>query len=220
MRLRSSLRLLLRNYITTPISWCSVFSPLALKRASMNVWVASLCRSGVLAPAGSLTQTAHTKHAGIVLAFIFGLPLRAALDIPSPRPEHCKHCGAAAALPAKSSAHQSRSRGSISVPAPHDRPPHGDAAATCPGKEVLRPPRTSPTRLCPRSGIFAGAKFKHDSIARQLAVISAACGREGEYHDRKLFLNGSQQRPADLIQKLQEITFASPKVRPLTSPTA
>ena len=172
----------------------------SLSNAHMNVWVASLCRSGVLAPAGSLTQTAHTKHAGIVRAFIFGLPVWTALDILPPRPEHCKHCGAAAALPAKSSAHQSRSRGSISVPAPHDRPPHGEAAVHAPVKKSFDPHGLH-LQMCPRSGIFAGPKFKHDSIARQLAVISAACGREGEYHDRKLFLNGSQQRPADLIQK-------------------
>jgi hypothetical protein len=49
---------------------------------------------------------------------------------------------------------------------------------------------------------MAGAKRRHDAMARALASVSEACGAGGEYHDARIFDAGTQQRPADIWQPI------------------
>ena len=179
---------------TTRLSRGAQSSPNSVANGHANVLVAALGRSGVLTPAGKLTEIGQSSYAGLHLCLLFGLPVWPALGVHTPRPETCKHCSASA------------------VPASIARLPRSLCASlrsSTTGSPIGHGSLSSRNNLddyglhlqsCTRSGIIAGSKWKHDTIVRSLADLSAACGRGGRYHDRRLFVTGPKQRPADLLQ--------------------
>jgi hypothetical protein len=176
-----------------------------------NFWVAALGRSGTLTPAGPLADVGCEQHAGLHLTLLFGLPVWRHLGATgeSSRPVHCKHCGAAA-LPAQNDARVPRlspaapgAARPLSSPAAPDEDCEPSAAITGAFRKTFDIFGLH-AQVCPHSGILAGAKWKHDSIVRRLATLSAECGRGGRYHDRPIFTFGAQQRPADALQDARD----------------
>ena len=141
---------------------------------------------------GRLTPDGLTQHCGLVIALIFGLPIWDALGLHM-CPTQCKHCLAlASAVPAFSPP------ASSPVPAlpQHSRPPIDPE----PARRTLDD-HGRHISACISSGVLAGGKWRHDSVVRVLADVSAAVGCEGRYHDGPVFSFGPKQRPADLLQK-------------------
>jgi len=173
-----------------------------------NLWIAALgSSSSSSVTAGSVAPDGMSDHASLIVAYIFGLPVWGALSMQS-RPTHCRHCLAAA--PASSlEPVPLLVNNAPPLPQPDPDPPHS-AAAEPAGSQPKQQKFSTRQQLddfgdhiaaCNRSGILAGGKWRHDSIIRSLAVVSAEAGREGKYHDGPIFKFGPQQRPADLIQR-------------------
>ena len=164
-------------------------SAISVANGHMNFWVAALGRSNPLAPAGPLTDDGHRGYAGAHIALLFGLSVWSALDV-APRPEFCRHCGAAA-LPASTITRASRS----ALPGTAHPPP-----VTITSYRHHLDDFGLHISVCSKSGALAGAKQRHDKTVRRLAELSKECGRKGRYHDGPIFRFGPKQRPADVLQ--------------------
>jgi hypothetical protein len=159
----------------------------------INLLIAALGHTThLLVPPGDLTNPESREQAGLSIALIYGLLVWNSLSMP--RPTHCKHC-AASAVPAASDASRSQPAQKVSLA----------------GSKATRidQPRTRATLddfgnhifACNASGPLAGNKWRHDTICRRFATISAECGLLGRYHDGPIFDHGIKQRPADFLQR-------------------
>ena len=121
--------------------------------------------------------------APIILARVFGLPLWPALGVPPP--SQCRRCHAPA----------------LQYVSCEGSEPQGAAAAAAPtGLRATLDSYGDHLTACRRGGPSAGAKWRHDTFARDLALISRAVGRGGHYHDGPVFDFGRRRRPADIME--------------------
>jgi hypothetical protein len=140
-----------------------------------NLWVSALGS----ADGGLAGRLAPARAAGFVVARALGLPVWPSLSVP--RPPHCRRCLA----PVISEAVSRDGDGTGGQRAV-------GAVADAFGEHLL---------CCPRAGVLAGAKRRHDAVVRALADVSFAAGCEGRYHDGPVFTFGRRLRPADLMQR-------------------
>ena len=155
----------------------------SVDRGHPNLLLAAI-RDSAWTPAGRLS--ADGAGAPIVIARIFGLPVWPALGVPSP--SQCRRCNASAYV-CPCEAGGARAAG-------------GDAPAAAPtGLRANLDPHGDHLTACTRSGPAAGAKWRHDNFARDLAQISSAVGRGGHYHDGPVFDFGRKRRPADIMEE-------------------
>jgi len=157
-------------------------SATAVDNGQPNLLLAAL-RDCAWTPAGLLS--ADGAGAPIVLARIFGLPVWPALGVAPP--SQCRRCNASAyTCPCEAGA--LRRADAPTVP----RVPDGLRANLDPHGDHLT--------ACLRGGPAAGAKWRHDNFARDLARVSSAVGRGGHYHDGPVFDFGRRRRPADIME--------------------
>ena len=158
----------------------------AVSDGSPNLLLAAL-RDSAWALAGSLS--ADGAGAPIIVARIFGLPVWPALAVPPP--SQCRRCHASA----------------YSCPCEAGGPPRDEAATATaappprPGLRANLDPHGDHFTACLKAGPAAGAKWRHDNFARDLAKISCAVGRGGRYHDGPVFDFGRRRRPADIMEE-------------------
>lgn len=156
----------------------------------------SALRPTAWGPAGTLS--ADGRGAPYLICRIFGLPVWPALGMSDPT--HCKRCRAPASSP-MGGEDADLAGNARAVRAALDA--HGEHIAACAS-----------------SGPTAGAKWRHDALARDLAHISNACGRDGRYHDGPLFSFGPKSRPADLLELGHiciDVTIGSRRVASVTN---
>ena len=152
-------------------------TPAAAAAGTPNFWVASLGAGG--GPGGGRIAAAGGPGASLVVARILGLPVWPALGVP--RFSHCRRCLAPSALRAEPGPPGRHTRGATATRALDDF-----------GQHAL---------VCPKGGIRAGGKRRHDECARGLAAVSAMSGSGGRYHDGPVFTWGPKTRPADFMDK-------------------
>ena len=182
----------LRHRSTTPLLGRGAITSLhGCANGHRNLLLASLggTPSHVLAP-GDLAPDGLRDHTGIIIALIFGLPVWGALGIM--RPMQCKHCLAPAALPVPASETPASSPLDLRAPLPSRRAELSRRTVDDQGRHL---------HTCTASGPSAGCRWRHDTVVRALARLSAACGSDGRYHDGPIFTFGPKQRPADLLQR-------------------
>jgi hypothetical protein len=117
----------------------------------------------------------------IALAQLFGVPMWQALGVAPP--SQCRRCQAPAVK---------LMGGSGTLELLQQQPQGGVRASLDDEGEHVA--------ACQKGGPLAGAKKRHDDVARALAHISAECGRDGRYHDGPVFSFGQKSRPADWIE--------------------
>ena len=152
-----------------------------MSRGSPNLLVAAL-RNSAWPLAGALS--ADGAGAPIIVARIFGLPVWLALAVAPP--SQCRRCNASAySCPCEAGG---LTRDAARTPAARrlraNLDPHGDHFTAC-----------------LKAGLAAGAKWRHDNFARDLARISWAVGCGGHYHDGPVFVLGKRRRPADFLER-------------------
>ena len=178
-----------REHIASGVASCdhgAHASASAVSDGSPNLLLAAL-RDSAWALAGPLS--ADGAGAPIIVARIFGLPVWPALAVPPP--SQCRRCNASAYSCPCEAGGPTRETATTATAALPPRPrlradldPHGDHFTAC-----------------LKAGPAAGAKWRHDNFARDLAKISCAVGRGGQYHDGPVFDFGRRRRPADIMEE-------------------
>jgi len=188
-----------RARISSGVAGCdrgAYASPAAANNGFPNLLLAAL-RDSAWPLAGPLSMDG--AGAPVIVARIFGLPVWPALGIPPP--SQCKRCQAPAS-PCPCEA----------VGITEDQP-----AWQCRGLVATLDPHGDHFTVCRKAGPAAGAKWRHDNFARDMASISSEVGCDGRYHDGPVFTHGRRRRPADIMEAGHvciDFTFGARQVKP------